>query len=192
MLATVDGYKVYAGIPVGYTTADAVIAGLIARVEDQAGRYCNRVFELNSVAVQETYNGGSCSIQLKRYPVIEIEDVAYLSDVFSGAIAFTPIDADNYYADAQTGLLFYRNGVFPEGVRNIRVKYRGGWDSTTVPGEFLQSVYQAVDWYYADRRMNQSLASESVGSANVNRKSESEVRELMDRLFGGFRTGGLT
>ncbi len=190
MLATLSGYKTYAGIPSGDTTADAVLSGLLARVADEAERYCNRVFELTSEAVEEICSGGS-TIQLKRYPIVEIDSVEYLSGVASGVVEWTAIDNSNYYADSETGLLIPTLGAFPDGLRNIRVTYRGGWDSDTVSGEWLQSVYEAVDWHFADRRMNQGLLTEAVGAATVTRKSEAELRLMMDRLFGRFRTGSL-
>lgn len=155
-LVTSANFKTRAGI--GGTGLDSVIALLIPEAETQIATYLDRDIEDGGSDITEYYDGtGTDFLFLRSWPVTSITSVSYLSSVTSGVAGYTAYSDGDYYYDSTSGRLFRYAGedfAFPESVpyssgwpignRNIKVVYRAGWTSSTVPGDVAACIYDLI------------------------------------------------
>lgn len=192
---TATEYKTWAGI--GGTDLDTWLAAVIAQAQDFAERWCDRNFE--SAERTEYYDGhGGETIQLRSTPVTAISSVSYISGVSSGAATYTAYATDSYWVDS-TGILSRYSAfdawdeagdraIWPEGVRNIKVVYTGGW--STIPEGLKLAVFHLIDYLKDLRGKSPGLQSESMGNYSYTRAqmSATVTDDLMYQFgFGPFR-----
>lgn len=102
---------------------DAFFQTLIDGVSAAVEGFLER--KLEAADYTERYNGnGKNRLVLKQYPVLSVESVKANGRLIDGW------DVDNW-------LLIRLNG-FPEGIRNIEVKYRAGYE--TIPADIAEAV----------------------------------------------------
>jgi hypothetical protein len=186
-LITSANYKTRAQIAV--TTLDSVIALLIPEAESLVATYLDRDIEDGGSDITEYYDGsGTAVLMLRSWPITSVTSVSYLSSVTAGVAAYTAYGTGDYYFDATTGRLFRYAGedfAFPEsdqvssgwpiGEKNIKVVYRAGWTSSTVPGDMASCLYDLVSVLLHARN---GTRAEPV---------EQEVQEIMDARIAKYR-----
>lgn len=156
-LTTAANYKTWAKISVA--TYDTELALLVTQAEKLVAEVLDRRLEDSGAAAIEYYDGrGDDMLYLKAWPVTSITSVSYLSSVSSGVAAYTAYDGSEYYA-TDDGRLIRANVLdyaFPDsnaeaystnwpcGRDNIKVIYRGGYTSSTVPADLALCIYEVV------------------------------------------------
>ena len=138
VLATVKAH-----LGVTSTDDDVVLQDLLNSAIQRVGEACNR--ELVKEEREVTFDGdGSGTISLPHPPVV-------MGDAGSVEINGELIDAKEFALDSGAGIL-RRNGVFPEGFQNVKVKYTGGFE--TFPAEIKDAILEVVAIGYAKRKGN--------------------------------------
>lgn len=155
-LVTSANFKTRASIST--TTLDSVIALLIPEAETLVATYLDRDIEDGGSDITEYYDGsGDDLMMLRSWPITSVTSVSYLSGVSAGAATYTAYGTGEYYWDATSGRLIRYAGEdfafpdsaevssgWPHGQKNIKVVYRAGWTSSTVPGDVASCIYDLI------------------------------------------------
>ena len=155
MLTSLTTYKTRAGIAV--STHDDELTILLAEAESIIQKYIGRILEDTGTDRTEYYNGtGQNVIQVNAYPITSITSLGYLSGVSASVPTYTNFTSSDYYFNSSTGevVRFVGTGfyyfqeeisnkfvTFYEGIKNIRIVYRGGYTSSTVPNDLASAIY---------------------------------------------------
>jgi hypothetical protein len=146
---------------------DTLLAALILYADDMVKRFLGRSLESTSYTERLDGNGRDF-IRLANYPVISVTSV----NVDAGW-DFDPDndeDAEDYYLDAEPGLIFHTTGVWSEGRRNIKVVYSAGY--ATLPKDVVHAANIIVaDLYTRAKQLagggiQNELAQEDLGDRN--------------------------
>lgn len=162
-LVTAANYKTRAGI--AGTTYDGIIALLIPEAEAKVASFCDRIIEDVGSDLTEYYDGtGTNTLTLKAYPITAWTSISYLSSVASSVASYTAYATDEYYYVADTGKVIRYSGidyafldspnediVWPCGPANIKVVYRGGYTTSTVPGDMKEAIYDLIGMLFHAR-----------------------------------------
>lgn len=117
------------------TAFDDLIDRLILAVTKRISQMCNRRFT-QATFENELHDGSDLygsirrTLIVKNAPIQEIESVEYRTGPNS-APAWRAYDEDDYDLDAEAGLLHFRNAL-PNGKRNIRITYTGGYSGYSI------------------------------------------------------------
>lgn len=139
------------------TDHDVVLTRLISAASNFVASWLNR--DLFAADYNERFNGtGTRSLMLTNYPVLSVAAV-----VINGVSVPAGTDtADGYFFD-KDGLAL-RGYSFQAGVCNVRVSYRGGFE--TIPLEIEQAVIELVSLRHKEREriglVSKGLAGETI------------------------------
>lgn len=167
-LVTRDEYKTYTGI--SSNTSDAIIDSLIVKVSELVKQICRRTFVDYVYDTKVEYSeGGTNSINLEEYPVLQILDFEYSTDygktyqvleeyvnyVFSKTtgslrpllMTATPdsIGYGNGYNAAYSNYGGKKDNLFPEAINGYRISYNAGF--TVIPADLKLAVLDAIAYY---------------------------------------------
>lgn len=162
-LTTTAGYKTRNGITV--STYDSALAVVLTDAEAAVSNWCKRTLESTGSDVTEYYDGtGTDTILLNMYPIVTVTSVSYMSGVTSGAADYTAYGTGEYYTEAATGKLIFFTSLdwaFPEsnstpsswpvGTANIKVVYKAGYTSATVPADLAGTIYDLMGLFMQAR-----------------------------------------
>lgn len=180
---------------------ESLVDTLIPAVELEFERFTGR--KVDSEALDERYDGDGAEVILLRSAPATVTAVSLIS-ADGTATAVASID---YYADTERGLLYARSGIshdsgfvpdgwgdrparnraplyrWPEGTRNVRVQYTGGWSS--VPADLSIAAVRRIADLIQDRRNNRMLTTDSMQGRSLTRP-DSDYETLM-QYFGPWR-----
>lgn len=197
-------YKTWAGT--SGTALDSWLAQVIDEAQGFAEEWCGRQFE--SGTKTEYYDGlGATTIEVRSPPINSLTSVSYLSGVSSGAPSYTAFDSGSYWYDSSSGILsrynsfdafqdttdIFGRSVWPDGCKNIRVIYDGGYGSqggAAVPDALKLAMYRFLDFLRELRGKSGSLQSETMGSYSYTRASISATvgdDRMYEFGFGPYR-----
>jgi hypothetical protein len=132
-LFTASEFKSFVRIDV--TDYDTEIANLATMVSGAVETLLNRSLELSDTDITEYHSGTgrSSMLRLRRYPVTSVASLHV--DSSREWDASTEVDAGSYVYEAESGILrlLDSSAFWSPGVQNIRVVYRGGYSSETLP-----------------------------------------------------------
>ena len=180
---------------------EGLIDTLIPAVELEFERFTGR--KVDSESLDERYDGDGAEVIVLRSAPATVTTVTLVSaDGTATSVAST-----EYYVDTERGLLYARSGStssygfvpdgmgdqparnraplyrWPEGTRNVRVQYTGGW--STVPADLTIAAVRRVADLVLDRRNNRMLKSDAMQGRSLTRV-DSEYDTLMN-YFGPWR-----
>jgi Phage gp6-like head-tail connector protein len=157
-LTRLDTVKTELGITHG--KSDEKLEDLIAQASDVVARYCNRVFALETVV--ETFRTdphGTQGFTLSRYPVV---------DIFSINENGTTLDADDYEADLESGIVerLQSDRVLRWPAGKTVITYSSGYDLPDgLPEDIERATIELVKQYYASGDRDPLVRSEVVEGA---------------------------
>lgn len=178
-----------------------LIDTLIPMVEAEFERFTGR--KVDSESLDERYDGDGAEMIVLRSAPATVTAVS-LIDADGSA---TSVASTEYYVDTERGFLYARSGSthtygfvpdgmgdrparnraplyrWPEGTRNVRVQYTGGW--STVPSDLSLAAVRRVADLVLDRRNNRFLKSDAMQGRTLTRV-DSEYDTLME-YFGPWR-----
>lgn len=156
------------------TTDDAVLTGLITRLEGRFDDHCRRAFA-REAAVVEYFDGGQFSLYLRHWPIESVASVHISAD--QEWTDETLLPATDYRIYTERGRIGYCRGAiaWPAGVRNIRAIYTGGYAApgvTPPAGEFavpeaLRGLFVMQCAYEFRNRLHLGEQSVSAQGASV-------------------------
>lgn len=173
-LSTVASCKEHLGI--SGTTFDAVIGTLLTRASAWIERYCGRTFA--STAYTQDYDGdGTDTLILRQYPIVSVTTIH--DDQERDFASATLIDADDYYVDADKGMVKLIAGRFSRGRGNVRVVYTAG--HATVPAAVALAAVELTAFWF-NRRRSAGRASESLGGLSVSHLGDvpGDIKTMLD------------
>ncbi len=179
-LTTPDNVKalIEADLNVWQETWDTLLGYLIAAVSRACETYCNREFEARERV--EVYDGGGRFIFLRCLPVISIAAVK-ISDEWNWD-AVTPEEPSEYAFDAATGMVQFRNFIWPCGALGVQVTYTGGY--LTIPADLERAAATQVAYEFK-RRKDVGLESVSMPDGSIQKVAAAEflpaVKPILDR-----------
>lgn len=140
-LTTLDDLKSYLNI----TTSDhdSLLEEIINAVSQFIEDYCHRYFI--SAEREEYYSGDDMKyLSLKAYPITNVDTLQINETTISER---TSTSGSGYVIIADKGLIYYSGG-FTEGIKNIYVKYTGGY--TTIPTDLELACWDicGIIWTY--------------------------------------------
>lgn len=166
-LCVVSDVKSYLGL--SDSSHDALLASLIAAASEAIENYCRRRF----ATMQYTeYRDGSDSalLLLDHSPIQSISEIRESANRdFERA---DPLDEEDYVFYAHEGLLLRTSGIFPEGLRNVRVTYTAGY--AAVPADVQHACVALVAaWFNRGHQGGDGLESEQLGDYSARYSSYS-------------------
>ena len=177
-LCSVSDVKQYLGMT--DSAHDALITSLVNGASEAIENFCRRRF--GEAEYTEYHDGAdSALLLLDHTPVKSVDEVREgpCRD-FEGC---DPIDEDDYVLYPEEGLLLRTSGMFPRGMRNVRVVYTAGYSS--VPAVVGQACAALVaSWFNRGHQGGDGLESEQFGDYSAkyaSRALPSEVTELLVR-----------
>jgi hypothetical protein len=187
-------------------TSSALIDQLISDVGSMAEDYCGRVFD--QASVDERVDGNGAHSVVLRSPPVESLTLSR----FDGNTE-TTYAATDYYLDEDAGVVHlldsssgFRAGTdehteqtrdaprpvrrksprFPDGVRNVRAQYTGGF--ATIPGSLELAATQMVAALFLDRFNNPMLTSDQMqGRTKQRAAGPAAVRQMVAEYFRPWR-----
>jgi hypothetical protein len=199
-VTTLSAVQRYLGI--GSTDA-ALLSALIPIATKTAARWCG-VDSFEAASYTE-YHNGECAdkVVLKNIPVNSVTSVAVVDGTASAAVGST-----TYTTDTLAGILGFRGpsgplawdlslpmgqgGRFPDGFRNVKVVYSGGY--STVPADLNHAMVELVSQMYRARGVNQSLQSETIGQYSYTRAADTgatSINDFLESRFGAWKRPGV-
>ncbi|WP_379142354.1 phage head-tail connector protein [Paenibacillus sp. sgz500992] len=165
MLTTVERLQKAMGI-LGDSLEDEMLQIQIVASSQAIENYCKRSFKLQSYTERHSGNSRSSYINLRNYPVENIEDVV---------IPGKPVGE---YELLEEGRIFCPSG-WPAGEHNIRVTYTAGYvlpcDANTEKPRTLPEVLELACIFHAQLMLRTpGVTAERVGDISVNYSAESE------------------
>jgi len=133
-------------------------------------------------AVGSGWSAGSVTSSYAKYDAMELIPVNGLQCKDSYAYVSVP-DEPEYDFDYQQyeGLIYMPTG-YPRGIRNITVRYTGGY--VTTPADLEQICIDQVNLYYRGRKKDLSVKSEKLGDHSVTMADDARdlSKSIMNRL----------
>jgi hypothetical protein len=199
MLLDLATVKSFLGTPVSASSDyDSELLQVIEAVEAQAARFCQRIaraadgsevatFEASEV--EEIFEGRKRreSLRLSIFPLLNVESIRGV--VFAGDTDEDTIDPADYFVSAHNG-----NILFPEmtsailaSYQIIKVKYTGGYYSSTLPADLKLAMLEAIRWNWKD---GVSFGIKEVSSANGIVVSEAIFPPQVEKVLMQYRKLG--
>lgn len=174
-LTTVAKVKAYLGL--SGSSDDALLTDLVAEAESAiveltGGR------QLEAASITEVLDGsGREALRLTHYPVNSVGTVKLAAN--RDFAAADPLAAGDLHFDPAAGLLYWRGGCWPLGLRNVQVTYNAGY--STLPVAITRAANIVVaDWYTRAKQLASGQSQNELASENLGDRSESYHRELTD------------
>jgi len=157
---------------------DALLAALVASASETIESFCRRRFLATDYT--EYHDGmGSALLLLDQHPVQSVAEIRVAADRDFDAVE--PLGAEEYVLYAAEGLVQRTAGVFPRGLRNVRVQYSAGYGS--VPDDVKQAcVVLAAHWFHRGCQGADGIARESLGEYAVAFAPAGLPRQVIEML----------
>lgn len=130
---TIEEMRVHVGLEATDDSQDAAINAAMEVAIGMAEAYADRKFQLAEDTESFTHVAGY-SIQLHRFPVIEITSVLSTEE--------PPSSLPPYHAHLTRGILYFDGRVVSHA---LTVIYEGGYGPLTVPAELRWALYRIFD-----------------------------------------------
>ena len=163
------------------TDWDALIDELIAAVSARAAAYCNRDFEQKERV--EFHNGGGFYLYLKGLPLVAISSVHGSDSWEWDDDCLIPSD---HYQLLDAGMVAYRFGVWPYGVKALKVTYTGGYAADAVPDD-LEMAVRTQTAYEFKRRRDIGLESVSFPDGSIQKVNLGEFLPEVKAVLNRYR-----
>ena len=141
--------------------------------------YCNRDFERAERV--EYHSGGGLYLYLKGLPVVAVTAVHGSNTWEWDAGHLIPAD---HYQLLEAGLLAYRFGIWPYGLKALQVTYTGGYGAAALPADLEMAARTQVAYDFR-RRKDIGLESVSFPDGSLQKVSSGEflpsVKAVLDR-----------
>ena len=174
--------KVKALLELTETDWNALVNELIGSVSERCASYCNRDFENKSRV--EYHDGGGRYLYLKGLPVVGSITSIYGSDTWEWASGDL-IDADEYYL-LPAGMVGYRYGAWPYGLKALKVTYTGGYAANGVPDDLEMAARTQVAYDF-NRRKDVGLESVSFPDGSIQKVSSGEFLPSVKAVLNRYR-----
>jgi hypothetical protein len=166
-LVTSDEYKDYQGITSG--TSDSKLSVLTSHVSELVKNYCGRTFcDWYNVTKTEYFDTTKITkVYTTEWPILPSDstysiDVSYSND---GGVTYTALVENTDYFVDEDGIRSDIRDLTPFLTRNIfkglRVKYRGGYDSISVPKDLKLATYDLITYYLRKEQTPRKTLGES-------------------------------
>jgi hypothetical protein len=163
-LTTLAAFKVYFGIPSADTSRDTKISQLVTAASRAIERFCGRTFNSTPYA-DDRYNGDfQPTLQLRQYPVIVPPAVVLYDDPERAFTSDTVVDAEDYYVEAETGIIRLDGLLFSRGIGNVKVVYTAGY--ATIPEDLALICHEFIGWLM-NKSKSDGQTQESYGEGSV-------------------------
>ena len=205
-IITTAEFKTFKGISA--STWDTLIGMLIAAAQDEAERWCGRLFDEVADFNEPLSGNGSNKLFLSRTPVSDFSALYAIDDsgtqtlidsgsyrwTFDGTIVLLPESFGRVSSD-QFGIVtdtrWGNQAVFTEGIENYSATYTGGYASGDMPPALKLSMYRYVDTLFQAYKSGggEGLAytSERLGDYSYTKAKAGEVFEQFRSLFATFK-----
>ena len=159
MLVTVDNIKeALQNTEVVETFIEQIIKGITGQIEN----FCDRGLVYATRTEDYSIDGSKVrKVKLRAYPVWSL---TYVKDGTTESPAGDDI-TNNLRFDQDTGIVYYPEGYFTEGWRNVEIKYVAGWDTEETgkkpPEDLKLAIIDEVCARY-ELHMSEPLPAEGV------------------------------
>ena len=185
--------KVKALLELTETDWDGLINELIVAVSERCASYCNRDFENKSRV--EYHDGGGRYLYLMGLPVVGSITSIYGSDTWEWASGDL-IDADYYFLQP-SGMVGYRFGAWPYGLKALKVTYIGGYFAFSTggtlpagynpPPDGLEMAARNQVAYDFNRRKDVGLESVSFPDGSIQKVNSGEFLPSVKAVLNRYR-----
>jgi len=146
LIANTD-VKTFLSIPSANTDDDSLLTALIVNAQGMADMDTNRTLEVTSADATDYYDGdGSSVLLVKRYPIVSITTIHDDIDRDYGADCL--ISSDDYFYHSAQGRIMLDGSAFNKSEKNIKVVYKGGYSSSTIPGDLKLALILLTAYLY--------------------------------------------
>lgn len=182
-LATLEDVYTYLGQsynPSDLDITDEQYQFFIDTASAEIERYCNRHFEAASYT--EYQDGHRTNVILTdNYPIISVSEVVTVDNKQD---VDTTLDMDYIIIDYPNGEVKY-SGNFPEGYKNIRIRYRAGYEQ--IPYDLVVAVCKMVVNEVRNTSTNTNMKSEKLGDYSYTLKTGIEISDDVKTLLNQFK-----
>lgn len=180
-LCTVEQVKLYLGGFTNITSEDSLLDELCTAATETITRYLG--YEIGQKSRVEYPRGGGRELVLRHRPVDSVSAI-YVSSSFPRTYdGTTLLSADDYAIDEDSGLVQIGSGVWPDGIKSVRVDYTSGWSS--IPADVNRAAIRTAALWYMGRKYV-GIAGASLGDGSVTRYEHDrlpvDVRMILDQL----------
>lgn len=175
--------QVKAQIDESATTWDTPLELMIEACTRFAMNYCARNRFIAPTSDETEYydggEGGNKKLFLRSFPIKSITSISYRSGGTYATPTYTAFSADTeFIQDAQKGIVSF--AALPPGVQNIKVVYKGGYDTeANVPADLKMAVIQAVVSVW-NKRKSEGMTNESIGGGSISWDKEKSFLAILD------------
>lgn len=164
----------------GLPSADVDVERLIESASRVANTYAQRHLAATDYTERRSGDGG-VELLLRQYPVQSITSIHVDGDREFG----DDTELTDYEYDEDSGIVYYYDG-WPEGVRNIKIVYRAGYEVATMPQDLVSATIEVIAW------MQRRITGGQVGTSSHSYGDESITYELTpptsaQRIFEAYR-----
>lgn len=177
-LATLVQVKEY--LQISGSTHDANLTALVARAERAVKSFTRRELEAPGSDVTEDHDGKlDDTVFLNEFPIVSVTSIHDDSERAFGSE--TLIDPSDYAIASEEGYVELISGVFSQGVQNVRVKYKGGYVSGSIPEDLTMAVvYLAAHWF--EERKNIALEGRALKDGGTTKHLHDFPQQVKDML----------
>lgn len=151
-------------------------------VQSRAESYIGRKLESDTYTWYLNGSGGS-RIILPVCPVASITGI-YLD---SGRDFVTALDEDDYYLDADTGIVDLYEYSAPSGVRTVKVVASAGYTADTLPGDLKMAFVSAISHHMLKLKDRAFGLNSMTAPDGVSASFELELPSDTKRIFDSYR-----
>jgi hypothetical protein len=177
------------------TNDDGVIALLIPAVSGAVARFLDRHLVEADRTEYFDVRPGQQRYQLRGYPVNTDETFEVRNDINTDFPASTVVSSDNYFINAEKGLLVVNGQSLDVGAQALRIQYTGG----LVPDEAtLQTDHPEVEgaaWFEISQALqknpNYHAISKSVGGSSLASEGAIDLLPWTKSILGHLRFTGV-
>lgn len=150
MLVSVEEFERYTEVK-----GDRLAASYIKAAEEIVSNYLG--YNPEEKVYDGRYNGTGI-----KYLFLEAQNITEIQEVDIDGVS---VDVVMFYA--KENALLWTRGRFPCGERNVHVKYKAGWSSTSVPEVIKGTVLQIAALRQTESGQNIGVSSKSFGESGT-------------------------
>ena len=183
-LTTLSKVKTYLGIT--GTDDDQLLESLIDASSSAIKKFCQSDIVAADYTEYHDGRGGRCLI-LRGRPINSIASI--YDDLDRQYPPETLIDADDYTFKSESGLVIYTGGKFQDGIKNVKITYNAGYNTTPEDID-LGCRIQVASWYNRAKQRADGIGTENIGEYSARYAAEG-IDEKVRQLIVPFRTVAL-